>query len=449
MRIRDDDQDDHYYHMLCSVLPFNGVAGGGPHAFTKRRGSSTGIVRASPKKKASKPRKEPLETYLTCPIVIETVETLTNEEPLPAPLWSSFAGSVGGMWVGQRGVYQPFTGVAEPVALDGRTKLYHLSQCCVEDRDIVDGVDTIVRHEASAFGREMLEGLMKEAGELDFSKGDAWCREDIGQSEEGLVIFDGGSYSRGPLRLCDVDGIVDVDGNVGEKDDSNSNKNNNNNDDDGYVPTETVHEIESCLQWTGEERVRVRVTLSAELLESELGPEHPPELDVSLLRVGVSRESWDGIPGTYTQASQSADEEQKQTDSGKHRILESEMQGFWNEFTMGVELVEDVSMKTGLPETTWVYTSREHQRLFNIGNDYSSSSSDSGAIDASCALDGGTLWLPHRVILQVNTPPESSGGLQVEMLWSPQVGKYEKITRTYDGMGAFLHATCSTAVKKQ
>ena len=72
----------------------------------------------------------------------------------------------------------------------------------------------------------------------------------------------------------------------------------------------------------------------------------------------------------------------------------------------------------------------------------------SGAIDAGCALDGGTLWLPHRVILQVNTPPESSGGLQVEMLWSPQVGKYEKITRTYDGMGGFRHATCSTAVKK-
>lgn len=344
------------------------------------------------------------------------------------------------MWVGQRGVYQPFTGVAEPVALDGRTKVYHLSQCCVEDRDMVDGVDTIVRHEASALGKGMLEELMKEAGDLDFSKTDAWSREDIAQSEEGLVIFDGGSYSRGPLRLCNVEGMEGMNRDEIPED---------NVEGDRYIPTETVHEIESCLQWTGEERVRVRLTLSAELLESEMGPEHPPELDISLLRVGVCRESWDGIPGAYTQASQSADEEQKQTDSRNKRIVESEMQGFWNEFTMGVDLVEDVSMKTGLPETTWVYTSREHQRLFNIGNDYSSASPNSGAVDASCAVDGGTLWLPHRVILQVNTPPESSGGLQVEMLWSPQVGKYEKITRTYDGMGAFLHATCSTAVKKQ
>ena len=436
--------------MYMYEVAFIGVTGGGPLGLTRRRGSSPGIVRATPRKKASKPRRDPPETYLTCPIVIETVETLTKEEPLPAPLWSSFAGSVGGMWVGQRGVYQPFTGVAEPVALDGRTKVYHLSQCCVEERDIVGGVDTIVRHEASALGKEMLDGLMKEAGELDFSKGDSWCREDIAQSEEGLVIFDGGSYSRGPLRLCDLEGVAG-DSNERSGDGGGGADGGDGGDgvDGGYVPTETVHEIESCLQWTGEERVRVRVTLSAELLESELGPEYPPELDVSLLRVGVSRESWDGIPGTYTQSSQSADEEQKQTDSGKHRILESEMQGFWNEFTMVVELVEDVSMKTGLPETTWVYTSREHQRLFNIGNEYSPSSlASSGAIDAGCALDGGTLWLPHRVILQVNTPPESSGGLQVEMLWSPQVGKYEKITRTYDGMGGFMHATCSTAVKK-
>ena len=388
------------------------------------------------KEKKQEKKKDPPESYLTCPIVIETVETLTKEEPLPAPLWSSFAGSVGGMWVGQRGVYQPFTGVAEPIALDGKTKLYHLSQCCVDDRDIVDGVDTIVRHEASAMGKEMLDELMKEAGNLDFSKVDEWQREDIAQSEEGLIIFDGGSYSRGPLRLCDVGPAACDEGENGVAG-------------DGYRPTDTVHEIESCLQWTGEERVRVRVTLSTELLESELGPDHPPELDVSLLRVAVYRESWDGIPGAYTQTSQSAEEEQEQMDSGKHRILESEMQGFWNEFTMSVDLVEDVSMRTGLMETTWVYTSREHQRLFNIGNDYSGDSLDSGENGVSCAVDGGTLWLPHRVILQVNTPPESTGGLQIEMLWSPQVGKYEKITRTYDGMGEFLHATCSTAVKKQ
>jgi len=394
------------------------------------------LARAKPNSKNSKNSKDrpaPL-SYLTCPIVIETVETLTKEEPLPAPLWSSFAGSVGGMWVGQRGVYQPFTGVAEPIAMDGKTKVYTLSQCCVENRDTVEGIDTVVRHESSALSKETLGLRMKEAGEMDFSDADEWSREDLAQSEAGLIIFDGGSYSRGPLRLCQPRG-EEGEGEATEAPDE-------------YRPTDTVHEIESCLQWTGEERVRVRVTLSAELLENELGPEHPPELDVSLLRVGVCRESWDGIPGAYTQTSQSAEEEKVQLDSGKNRILESEMQGFWNEFTMTGEYVQDVSMATGLPETVVVYTSREHQRLFNIGNDYSSASLDSGDVDGSCAVDGGTLWLPHRVILQVNTPPESPGGLQVEMLWSPQVGKFEKVTRTYDGMGEFLSCTCSTAVKK-
>ena len=400
------------------------------------------VPRAAPKKSKESKESTP-ESFLTCPIVIETVETLTKEEPLPAPLWSSFAGSVGGMWVGQRGVYQPFTGVAEPIAMDGKIKVYRLSQCCVEDREVVDGVDTVVRHEASALGKAELEVLMREAGKMDFSNASEWRREDMAQSEDGLIIFDGGSYSRGPLRLCSQH--VDLEGDEGDEYDE---EDEGRLDESSYDPTDTVHEIESCLQWTGEERVRVRVTLAAELLENELGPEHPPELDVSLLRVGVCRESWDGIPGAYTQTSQSEEEEKEQLDSEKLRILESEMRGFWNEFTMTGEFVQDVSMATGLPETVVVYTSREHQRLFNIGNDYSSASLDSGDIDGSCAVDGGTLWLPHRVILQVNTPPENPGGLQIEMLWSPQVGKFEKITRTYDGMGEFVSCTCSTAVKK-
>jgi hypothetical protein len=378
----------------------------------------------------------PPETYLTCPIVMETVETLTHDEPLPAPLWSSFAGTMGGMWIGHRGVYQPFTGVAEPIAMDGKSKLYHVSQCCVEDRDTVDGKDTIVRHEAHAVGNEKLAGLMKSAGMMAFDAADeAWSRELMPREEEGLIIFDGGSYSRGPLGLCAIDDAEerDTDAPAGDV--------------RGYSPTETVHEIESCLQWNGEERVRVKVTLAAELLESIEGPEDSPELDVSLLRVAVCRESWDGIPGQYTGTSQSEVEEREKLDSGKSRILEEEIHGFWNEFTMTVERVEDVSMETGNLTTMCVYTSQEHQRLFNIGND-TSYEDLSGDDDASCVVEGGTLWLPHRVILQVNAPPESPGGLQIEMLWSPQEGKYEKITRTYDSLGNFLHATCSTAVKK-
>lgn len=388
-------------------------------------------MRASKKEKKA----ENDASFLTCPIVVETAEVLTKEEMVPSPLWSSFCGSLGGLWLGHRGVYAPFTGHAEPIALDGKKKLYYLSQCCVEDRDIVDGVDCVVRHEAQASQREILEELMKDADNLDFEKirDDVhdWNYDTMKQYEDGLFIFDGGSYSRGPIRLCSEPGDE-----VAENE-------------EGYSPVDDVQVIESCLQWNGEERVRVSVTMSTELLESELGPEYPPELDVSLLRVAVNRETWEGLPGQYMAATQSDSDVQSKQDSGKCRIDQHEMKGFWNVFDVRVSRVEDVDMKTGDLATLSVYTSQEFQRIFNTGDTFVASDIDESNQGDQCVLDGGTLWLPHRVILQVSTPVgDSEAGLEVSMLWSPEKGKFLSMTRKYSKEGEFLQTTCSTGIKK-
>ncbi len=399
------------------------------NSHTIQRSRHATVVRASNKNTNEK-------KYLTCPIVVETAEVLTKEEMVPSPLWSSFCGSLGGMWLGHRGVYAPFTGQAEPIGLDGKTKLYHVSQCCVEDRDIVDGVDCVVRHEAHASKMDVLEELMKDADTSDFERVrdnvQDWEYDAMSQDEDGLFIFDGGSYSRGPLRLCRVPDTE-------ERGDSPV--------EDEYSPVDDVHVIESCLQWNGEERVRVSVTMSTELLESELGADHPPELDVSLLRVAVNRESWEGLPGQYMASTQSDSDVQSKTYSSTCRIDQKEMKGFWNVFDVRVSRVEDVDMKTGNLATLSVYTSQEFQRIFNTGDTFVTL--DESSEGDMCVLDGGTLWLPHRVILQVSTPVgDEEAGLEVSMLWSPEKDKFLSMTRKYSKEGDFIMTTCSTGIKK-
>eukprot|EP00889_Picochlorum_renovo_P004068 jgi/Picre1/31098/NNA_006453.t1 len=365
--------------------------------------------------------------YLTCPMVIETAEILTKVETVPTPFWSSFAGSVGGLWLGHRAVYAPFSGEPEPIAMDGKKKVYYLSQCCVEERKLSDeGVDCIVRHEARATQKTVLEEQMRDAGKLEFSRmrddSNEWEVDTIEQDQDGLFIFDGGSYSRGPLALCEDYLLQDDD-----------------EEEEGYTPTEKVHVIENCLQWNGEERVRISVSFAAELIEPENGGPDP-ELDISLLRVAVNRETWEGVPGQYTSSSQSESDEKSKKDSGETRIPQDEMQGFWNVFEVHVSRVEDVDMKTGHLVTMPIYSSQEFQKVYQPGNMFEG---------PACALDGGTLWLPHRVVLQVSVPAASEDtGLEISMLWSPGKGKFLNMTRSYSTLGAFKECICSTGLKK-
>ena len=333
------------------------------------------------------------------------------------------------MWTGYKAAYNIVTGEPEPIALDGKKKLYYMSHCCVEERGLhgngLDAVDSVLRHEATAANVEELERHMVNASNLEFSKKesdmDEWNYDVIRQGEPGLFIFDGGTYSRGPLSIVQLDAYGEK--NTGE-----------------YSPTEDVSVIESCLQWNGEERVRVSVTLSSELME--VPGKEEPELDVSLLRVAIVRETWEGISGQYCSTTQSESDAQDKIDSGKTRIPRSEMNGFWNVFDIHVSRVEDIDMRTGEPAIIPIYSSQEFQRFFQSGE------SVLGAEENECVLDGGALWLPHRVILQMSTPVASDDiGLEVSMLWSPSPGKSLTMTRRYSKTGSFIEATCSTGIK--
>lgn len=109
--------------------------------------------------------------------------------------------------------YAPYTGEAEPIALDGKTKLYEVNSVCVEERVVDDEGDRIVRHTASAASDAQLTEEMLKGGNLQFdptlSVDFEWDSEVLPRGDPGLYFFDGGSYSAGPAALGAAAGAYD------------------------------------------------------------------------------------------------------------------------------------------------------------------------------------------------------------------------------------------------
>ena len=101
------------------------------------------------------------------------------------------------------------------MALDERGKpLLSLLQCCVEERRVEGGADGVVRHTARAATPAALAAEMVAGGVQSYvpacSPGEGggggepgcWDSEPaVAAGEEGLFIFDGGSYSSGPPAI--------------------------------------------------------------------------------------------------------------------------------------------------------------------------------------------------------------------------------------------------------
>jgi hypothetical protein len=477
------------------------------------------VAQAAPQKKPEKK-----EVYLTPFLNSEITEILTGNEHVPEPLWSSWTGHVGGVWVGQCAAFQPTTGLAEPIALggeNGKTKLYALQQCCVEEREAAGDADVMVRRTARATTTTELEKEMAAGGALQFDPTLSvdWEIEEITNGQEGLFIFDGGSYTAGPVLLCQDEELVagrngggdgadddddppalgsrtilDTDAlfrnnatsgtttavemqafNTGDFEDSNedfvaveeedslvllddfddcdSEEEEDEEDYEEYIleeesppPQGCTTLIEHCMQYGGEQRVRIRLTLASLLVEddgdggsstSAAAAEHA-ELDVNLLRVSICREDWEGAPGRYTASSQGASAKKEQAVSAAKRLRPKDIAGFWNVFEVIATTAADVDMRTGLPALIPIYTSREVQKLVQLPS--KKFEEEQGGVS------GGTLWLPHSVAVQL-TQGGSSSGLEVATMWSPQEGVLLGVRRRYSKEGELEEVVSSTSIR--
>lgn len=371
------------------------------------------------------------ESYLTCPIVGETTELLSNMETAPAPLWSSWCGTASGLWVGKVAAFNPSTGHQEPISKgkDGKGLLLSMYQCCVEEQTVGgdDGQAQYSRYIARGSTVSELEEEMTAAAVREFEPNSNnhtidWGEEHMNLGQPGLAIFDGGSFSSGPVVLCGSENSMDH-AKLHESTASQAGK--------GKTSV-----IESCLQWGGAHRVRVLCTLYSELVETEQegnGGEPYFEVDVSLLRVVLCLEAWEGAPGQYSNKFQSEVERLEQDESSQVRLSSEGIVGFWNTFETSWRTVSDIDMRTGRQAMLPVYSTREIQQLLRMEDGPES------------LIDGGTLWLPHRVALQVT---QSSEGLEFSTFWKPDNKVLVSVVRCYDVCGMLTEVNLNTCVRK-
>ncbi|XP_043716790.1 uncharacterized protein LOC122664844 [Telopea speciosissima] len=228
-------------------------------------------------------------------MLMEVETVLQTQEPVIKPAWNTFASSVSGIWKGVGAVFSPITAAMEPIEVGNQNE--YLYDCYTLSR--IESVPSSsggrhsqirrkinwvtlnphgeIQQQAGGSSRRTEAGRvrdgsssMKEAVDMsgfnhdlsafesfDFGTSDM-MEEDFMGMEPGLVFFEDGSYSRGPVHVP-----------VGEVDDST------------YFLSPTF-KFEQCLVKGCHKRLRIVHTV-----EFSNGGS-----DIQILRVAVYEEQW-------------------------------------------------------------------------------------------------------------------------------------------------------------
>lgn len=525
-------------------------------------------------------------------MTVQVEAQLANLEQAANPWWSTFCGISNGVWLGQTAAFAPSTGAAEALALgqDGKPVLDMHTQV-TEERVCEGPLDFVTRRIARA--EDELE--LASVGEQIGGSGNDWDEEVLSAEEEGLVFFDGGSYSRGPLSLTNpaADGASsdphegqhapagsepkavsaldeaeqqeeDQTGKTGGTEEDEEDEGIEAQPDEGgsREAGEEVVTLEQCLAWGGEQRQRCRLTMSV-----SGGGETGEELDISLLRITLYHEFWQGLlheldletlransavaavpdaskraltsskasssssPGDSSSSSLALDsaapsasdtsvpaasplsvdaaapaaappspsaalqggqhqESAVSTDranqastserlpnltaaneaaakaKGRSRARLSKgpcmsakkLSGSWKAFDLTAVPIDETDPATGKTKKAMVYFSQETKQLWSANG--SKQQQDAGAE----AIDGGALWLPGNVVLELQMLPmvsrgavadevegmstsDTGRGLLISFSWLVRPGMMISMQREYDACGDLMEVRSRSAVE--
>lgn len=280
-------------------------------------------------------------------MLMEVEKVLQTQEPVIKPAWNTFASSVSGIWKGVGAVFSPITAEMEPVELGNKNE--NLYDCYTCSRiEVVpspsggktsqirrkinwvtlnpygemrqqSGANNRIRDE-SGDGDSSLsaEAMVEETGKhqdlpkfesYDFKRSDV-MEEDVMGNEPGLVYFEDGSYSRGPVDIP-----------VGDTDDSK------------YYLSPTF-KFEQCLVKGCHMRLRIVHTI-----EFSNGGS-----DIQILRVVVYEEEWVSPANAHDESDM---EFNAKPFSRRKRTQPSQLTGSWKVFELSATPVfgEDLVME--------------------------------------------------------------------------------------------------------
>lgn len=392
---------------------------------------------------------------------VETEEVLQTQEPVIIPIWDTFASSISGFWQGVGGVFSPITGEMEPISLgkineylydcytlskvgvvgspsQGSNKKIHrkinwvvanplgeqgLGELTIQDdlikaeEDISEPLDHVM--DANGISTQVNQEKtsphsLKEKQELPIyetkvSFSSNVMEEDSMDLEPGLVFFEDGSYSRGPLML-QVGGSAD---------------------DSSYYLSPT-YKIEQCLVRGSHKRLRLVHTIALK----EGGTE------VQLMRLAVYKEEW--IGPSHLEYMSELGETPLEPISQQKRISPSDLVGTWKVFEISATaMVEDLEENTPEKRPLFVYLCMETLKRRSLP-EVAGHFADEDALDMQNVT---VLWLPGQITAYVET--KEDGVLSIGIGWYSDDGTNLVMERDYGADGKLQEVCTKTEVKRR
>ncbi|WJX91622.1 hypothetical protein P8452_73367 [Trifolium repens] len=386
---------------------------------------------------------------VTGAMLMEVETVLQTQEPVIKPAWNTFASSLSGIWKGVGAVFSPITAEMEPMEVSVRNE--NLYDCYTLSRiEAVPAVPSLSGERMSQIQRKVnwvtlnpygempqhVEGSdiakngsgdlnapklgLQKSGEkltnrvlptfesFDFKKSDV-MEEDLMGCEPGLVYFEDGSYSRGPVDIS-----------VGKDDDSK------------YYVTPTF-KFEQCLVKGCHKRIRIVHTIEFINGGSE----------IQIMRVAVYEEEW---VGPTCVDDQSGDMEfDLKPFSQRKRTKPSELTGSWKVFEISATPVysEETKVEEEGDAAPYVYLCTETLKKRSSPE----STNYFGEEERLDMQDMTVLWLPGGVTCYVDI--NNDGILCIGVGWYSDEGINLVMERDYGLDGKLKDVRYKSEMKRR
>ncbi|KMS99914.1 hypothetical protein BVRB_1g017610 [Beta vulgaris subsp. vulgaris] len=375
-------------------------------------------------------------------MLMELETVLQTQEPVIRPAWNTFVSSVSGIWKGVGAIFSPITAEMEPVDLGGKSE--YLYDCYILSRlqaaqpggnasQIQRKINWVTlnpygekalenggndsgkgegKHDSLSSGmkekghRSKAGHIMPKFESFDFGKSDL-MEEDLMGVEPGLVFFEDGSYSRGPVDIP-----------VGEVEESE------------YYLSPT-YKFEQCLVKGCHKRLRIVHTIEF----SNGGA------DIQILRVAVYEEQWVSPVNIDEQSEVELD---MKPFSQRKRTRPSELTGSWKVFEMSATPIfgdETAAEKSNGPP--YVYLCMETMKKRNLPEN----PAWFGEEEMIDMQDVAVLWLPGGVTAYVDV--NKDGILCIGVGWYSDEGINLVMERDYETDGKLREVRSKTEVKRR
>ncbi|RDX86223.1 hypothetical protein CR513_32467, partial [Mucuna pruriens] len=368
-------------------------------------------------------------------MLVEVETVLQTQEPVIKPAWNTFASSLSGIWKGVGAVFSPITAEMEPMEIGSKNEnlydCYTLSR--IEAVPSISGELTsqILRKvnwvtlnpygetpQHSEGSNETKDGQQKSSKNVtnhvlptfesfDFKRSDV-MEEDVMGCEPGLVYFEDGSYSRGPMDIP-----------VGESEDTK------------YYISPTF-KFEQCLVKGCHKRIRIVHTI--EFINGGS--------DIQILRVAVYEEEWVS-PASIDDHSDDMEFIGKPF-SQRKRTKPLELTGSWKVFEVGATPVygeESVAEEGNDAPYVYLCTENLKKRSLPENTNYF------GEEERVDMQDVSMLWLPGGVTCYVDI--NKDGILCIGVGWYSDEGINLVMERDYGLDGKLKEVRWKSEVKRR